>query len=172
MNPQDLIITKATMLLIPPLRLLKLNWKRLPPMRHWYKTPSDKSSHPMAWRILLNLVIQVLRGNHSSTEQLNSIQQLISYNLLTGTKVSIKEIIFSDLVTRLMAKSRQGREASGALPQKRKKSKTQTTTLIQGSIKPPKEKVQMEDSNKTHSEFSRQSTHPQDIDGNTKPAIK
>ncbi|GJW98837.1 hypothetical protein Tco_0180645 [Tanacetum coccineum] len=49
----------------------------------------------------------VLGGNHSSTEQLNLIQQLIIFSLLTRTKIDIGEIIFSDLVTRLMAKSRQ-----------------------------------------------------------------
>ncbi|GKE97243.1 hypothetical protein Tco_1582098, partial [Tanacetum coccineum] len=49
----------------------------------------------------------VLGGSYSSTEQLNSIQQLIVFSLLTRTKIDIREIIFSDLVTRLMAKSRQ-----------------------------------------------------------------
>ncbi|GKA99589.1 hypothetical protein Tco_0827583, partial [Tanacetum coccineum] len=51
-------------------------------------------------------VIKVLGGNYSSTEQLNSIQQLLVFSLLTRTKIDIGEIIFSDLVTRLMAKSR------------------------------------------------------------------
>ncbi|GJR36605.1 retrovirus-related pol polyprotein from transposon TNT 1-94 [Tanacetum coccineum] len=39
----------------------------------------------------------VLGGNYSSTEQVNSIQQLIAYSLFTGTKVDIGEIIYSDL---------------------------------------------------------------------------
>nr|GEV71404.1 retrovirus-related Pol polyprotein from transposon TNT 1-94 [Tanacetum cinerariifolium] len=46
----------------------------------------------------------VLSRNHSSTKQLNSIQQLIVFSLLTGTKIDIREIIFSDLMTRIMAK--------------------------------------------------------------------
>ncbi|GJW93158.1 hypothetical protein Tco_0172830 [Tanacetum coccineum] len=50
----------------------------------------------------------VLGGNHSFTEQLNSIQQLIIFSLLIGSKIDIREIIFSDLITRLMEKSRQG----------------------------------------------------------------
>ncbi|GJX45380.1 hypothetical protein Tco_0262056 [Tanacetum coccineum] len=58
-------------------------------------------------RILLTFVIQVLGGNYSSTEQLNLIQQLLVFSLLTGTKIDIGEIIYYDLVTRLMAKSRQ-----------------------------------------------------------------
>ncbi|GKB71678.1 hypothetical protein Tco_0933090 [Tanacetum coccineum] len=49
----------------------------------------------------------VLGRNYSSHEQLNSIQQLLAYSLLTGTKVDIGEIIYSDLVTRLTTKSRQ-----------------------------------------------------------------
>nr|GEU38405.1 hypothetical protein [Tanacetum cinerariifolium] len=47
------------------------------------------------------------RRNYSSTEQVNLIQQLFAYCLLTGTKVDIGEIIYSDLVTRLTKKSRQ-----------------------------------------------------------------
>ncbi|GJT86039.1 hypothetical protein Tco_1067756 [Tanacetum coccineum] len=50
---------------------------------------------------------EVLGGNCSSTEQLNLIQQLLVFSLLTGTKIDIGEIIYYDLVTRLMAKSRQ-----------------------------------------------------------------
>nr|GEW27607.1 retrovirus-related Pol polyprotein from transposon TNT 1-94 [Tanacetum cinerariifolium] len=42
----------------------------------------------------------------SSTEQVNFIQQLIPYSLITGTKVEIGEIIYSDLVTKLLNKSR------------------------------------------------------------------
>ncbi|GKC55887.1 hypothetical protein Tco_1083485 [Tanacetum coccineum] len=38
------------------------------------KTPILKTSFPVAWRILLTFVIQVLGGNYSSTKQLNSIQ--------------------------------------------------------------------------------------------------
>ncbi|GJV40426.1 hypothetical protein Tco_1418866 [Tanacetum coccineum] len=49
----------------------------------------------------------VINENYSSTKQLNSIRQLLAYSLLTGTKMYIREIIYSDLVTRLMAKSRQ-----------------------------------------------------------------
>ncbi|GJT70769.1 retrovirus-related pol polyprotein from transposon TNT 1-94 [Tanacetum coccineum] len=49
----------------------------------------------------------VLGGNHSSTKQLNLIQHLIVFSLLTGTKIDIGEIVFIDLVTRLRAKSRQ-----------------------------------------------------------------
>ncbi|GKE13778.1 hypothetical protein Tco_1421355 [Tanacetum coccineum] len=37
------------------------------------KTLVLKTSFPVAWRILLNFVIQVLGGNHSSAEQLNPV---------------------------------------------------------------------------------------------------
>ncbi|GJU45667.1 hypothetical protein Tco_1202933 [Tanacetum coccineum] len=48
----------------------------------------------------------VLGGNYSSTEQVNSIQQLLAYYLIIGTEVDIGEIIYSDLVTKLLNKSR------------------------------------------------------------------
>ncbi|GKD28359.1 hypothetical protein Tco_1239137 [Tanacetum coccineum] len=66
-----------------------------------------KTKFPLAWRILFTFVVQVLSRNYSSTEQVNSIQQLFAYCLLTWTKVDIGEIIYSDLVTRLTNKSRQ-----------------------------------------------------------------
>ncbi|GJS15499.1 hypothetical protein Tco_0409971 [Tanacetum coccineum] len=65
-----------------------------------------KTSFLVAWR-MLTFVIQVLSGNQSSTEQLNSIQQLTIFSLLTGTKINIREIIFSDHMTRPMAKLRK-----------------------------------------------------------------
>ncbi|GKA82360.1 hypothetical protein Tco_0789108 [Tanacetum coccineum] len=40
---------------------------------------------------------QVLGGNYSFTEQVNSIQQLLAYSLITRTEVDIGEIIYSDL---------------------------------------------------------------------------
>ncbi|GJR03390.1 hypothetical protein Tco_0526374 [Tanacetum coccineum] len=47
--------------------------------------------------ILFTFVIQVLGGNYFSTEQVNSIQQLLAYSLMTGTEVDIGEIIYNDL---------------------------------------------------------------------------
>ncbi|GKD99980.1 hypothetical protein Tco_1387964 [Tanacetum coccineum] len=70
------------------------------------KTPVLKNSFPMAWRIQFTFVIQVLGGNYSSTKQVNSIQQLLSFSLINGTEVDIWEIIYSDLVTKLLNKSR------------------------------------------------------------------
>ncbi|GJU50279.1 hypothetical protein Tco_1219834, partial [Tanacetum coccineum] len=70
------------------------------------KTPVLKNSFPVAWRILFTFMIQVLGGNYSSIEQVNSIQQLLAYSLITRTEVDIGEIIYSDLVTKLLNKSR------------------------------------------------------------------
>nr|GEX20614.1 hypothetical protein [Tanacetum cinerariifolium] len=61
------------------------------------RTPVLKIPFPMAWRILFTFVIQVLGENYSSIEQINSIQQLISYCLITKTKFDIREIIYSDI---------------------------------------------------------------------------
>nr|GEU99530.1 putative ribonuclease H-like domain-containing protein [Tanacetum cinerariifolium] len=49
---------------------------------------------------------EVFGRNYSSTKQVNSIQQLLAYGLITETKVDIREIIYSDLVTKLLNKSR------------------------------------------------------------------
>nr|GEU70132.1 retrovirus-related Pol polyprotein from transposon TNT 1-94 [Tanacetum cinerariifolium] len=49
---------------------------------------------------------EVISGNYSSTKHVNSIQQLFAYCLITGTQVDIKEIIYIDLLTRLLNKSR------------------------------------------------------------------
>ncbi|GJW91639.1 hypothetical protein Tco_0169192 [Tanacetum coccineum] len=47
----------------------------------------------------------VLGENYSSTKQVNSIQQLLAYCIIIGTEVDIGEIIYSDLVTKLLNKS-------------------------------------------------------------------
>ncbi|GKD59846.1 hypothetical protein Tco_1297355 [Tanacetum coccineum] len=56
--------------------------------------------------ILFTFVIQVLSENYSSTEQINSIPQMIAYCLIIGTEVDIGDIIYSDLITKLLSKSR------------------------------------------------------------------
>nr|GEX27156.1 retrovirus-related Pol polyprotein from transposon TNT 1-94 [Tanacetum cinerariifolium]GEX28021.1 retrovirus-related Pol polyprotein from transposon TNT 1-94 [Tanacetum cinerariifolium] len=49
---------------------------------------------------------EVLGENYSSTEQVNSIQQLLAYSLITQNEVDIEEIIYSHLITKLLNKSR------------------------------------------------------------------
>ncbi|GKF28720.1 hypothetical protein Tco_0095062, partial [Tanacetum coccineum] len=83
------------------------------------KTPVLKNSFPVAWRILFTFVIQVLSGNYSSTEQVNSIQQVLAYCLITGPEVDIGEIIYSDL----------GPEVPGALSKKSKRPKSKRPPL-------------------------------------------
>nr|GEV79478.1 retrovirus-related Pol polyprotein from transposon TNT 1-94 [Tanacetum cinerariifolium] len=67
------------------------------------KNPLTLTSKPLL--NLLDLILQkthmclippMRNGNYSVTEQVNSIQQLFAYCLLTGTKVDIGEIIYSD----------------------------------------------------------------------------
>ncbi|GJR83389.1 hypothetical protein Tco_0154174 [Tanacetum coccineum] len=70
------------------------------------KTLVQKNSFPVACRILFTFMIQVLSGNHSFTHQVNLIQQLLAYSLITGTEVDIGEIIYSDILTKLLNKSR------------------------------------------------------------------
>ena len=55
----------------------------------------------------MTFVIQVLGGNKSSTEQLNTHQSMIVFSLLEGIKIDVGEIIYKDLLTKLSGKSRQ-----------------------------------------------------------------
>ncbi|GKA02591.1 hypothetical protein Tco_0675372 [Tanacetum coccineum] len=141
------------------------------------RTPVLKTAFLVAWRILLTFVVQVLGGNYSSTEQVNLIQQLFAYYLLTGTKVDIGEIIYSDLVTRLTNKSRQiyvsyprsvlcalavGPEALGLLLYKRKKPKSKKTPT-ETKVTTPKP---MEGSEQSHSVSSGTVPDPQDPERN------
>nr|GEU85646.1 hypothetical protein [Tanacetum cinerariifolium] len=48
----------------------------------------------------------VLCENYSSTKQVNSIQQLLAYRLITKTEVDIGEIIYNDIVNKLLNKSK------------------------------------------------------------------
>ncbi|GJS20769.1 hypothetical protein Tco_0449401 [Tanacetum coccineum] len=108
------------------------------------RTPVLKTTFPVAWRILFTFVVQVLDGNYSSTEQVNSIQQLIAYYLLTGTKVDIGEIIYNDLdpskftpieLTAFMVAVNNREHSVTLLPftvkKKKRKSQTMTSTLPQ-----------------------------------------
>nr|GEX47435.1 hypothetical protein [Tanacetum cinerariifolium] len=98
---------------------------------------------------------QVLGGNYSSTKQVNSIQRLIAYCLLTWTKVDIREIIYNDLKEKKKKSQAlsqpkpktQGPMASETLPQKRKQPKTQKTPVVQATKTPPIEKVPTKVSN-------------------------
>ncbi|GJZ48413.1 hypothetical protein Tco_0602245 [Tanacetum coccineum] len=63
-------------------------------------------SHPSPKAMKAELAKIVLGWNYSSTEQINSIQQMITYCLITRIKVDIREIIYNDLVTKLTSKSR------------------------------------------------------------------
>ena len=60
-----------------------------------------KTWFPAPWRILMTFIIQVLGGNKSSTEQLNTTQSMIVYCLIEGKKIDLGEIIFKDLIAKL-----------------------------------------------------------------------
>lgn len=71
------------------------------------RAPIIKMWFPAPWRILMTFVIQVLGGNKSSTEQLNTTQSMIVFCLMEGRKIDLGEIIFRDLIAKLSGKSRQ-----------------------------------------------------------------
>nr|GEV75360.1 hypothetical protein [Tanacetum cinerariifolium] len=71
------------------------------------RTPVLKHSFLVDWRILCTFSIQFLDRNYSSTTYINSIQKMITYCLITGIKVDIEEVIYSDLITKITSKSRQ-----------------------------------------------------------------
>ncbi|GJW83303.1 retrovirus-related pol polyprotein from transposon TNT 1-94 [Tanacetum coccineum] len=66
--------------------------------------PSPKAVKAELAKIVTN---PILGENYSSTEQINSIQQMIAFCLMTRTKVDIGEIIYNDLLTKLTNKSRK-----------------------------------------------------------------
>ncbi|GJV21552.1 hypothetical protein Tco_1370572 [Tanacetum coccineum] len=92
--------------LIPTLRLSRIIRQIAIKFELHGQNPSPEKLLPCRLKILFTFVIQVLGGNYSSTKQVNSIQQLLAYCLITGTDVDIREIIYSDLVTNLLNKSR------------------------------------------------------------------
>ncbi|GJZ16376.1 retrovirus-related pol polyprotein from transposon TNT 1-94 [Tanacetum coccineum] len=193
-------------------------------------SPGTYVSHPSLKAVKAELAKIVLSGSYSYTEHINSIQQMIAYCLITGTKVDIGEIIYSDLITKLTSKSRQkygsylrsilcalkvllgtqytqdekfrslpsilsnsnfskdpsevteieltvsmidtqGPKASGTLPLKRRKAKTDKTTP-EATETPPTEDVPIEDFEKTQSVASSQTAHPQDPERNIQLADK
>ncbi|GJT65152.1 hypothetical protein Tco_1016632 [Tanacetum coccineum] len=90
-------------------------------------------------------VDNVLDGNYSSTEQVNSIQQLLAYCLITGT---------------------EGPEVPGALSKKSKRPKSKRPPT-ETKVTPPKP---MEDSKQSHSVSSGTVPDPQDLERDTQLA--
>ncbi|GJT58874.1 hypothetical protein Tco_1002407 [Tanacetum coccineum] len=148
------------------------------------KIPVLKNAFPVPWRILFTFVIQVLSGNYSSIEYVNSIQQMIAYYLITGTKdenfMSLPGILSNSNFSKdpskvteieLMALmiASQGPEALGALSKKRNKPKSKKHTP-ETQVTPPS--VPTKDFEKTQSASLGQTAHPQDTEGNTQPAVK
>ncbi|GJX02502.1 hypothetical protein Tco_0186415 [Tanacetum coccineum] len=135
------------------------------------KTPVLKTSFPVAWRILLTFVVQdpskvtLIKLTASMIEVINR-ESLVTPLPFSKKKKKRK----SQTVTQPKPKS-QGPKASRALPQKRKKSKTQMTSLVQTIIKPPSEKVPIDDSNKTHSVSSGQSKTSLEVEPDTDTMI-
>ncbi|GJX88141.1 hypothetical protein Tco_0340155 [Tanacetum coccineum] len=112
----------------------------------------------------------VLSGNYSSTEQANSIQQLLALCLITGTeKDSVSPLpLFakpnkgkSQTVTPTLPKS-QGPETPGALSKKRQKPKSKMPPT-ETKVTPPKP---MEGSEQSHSVPSGTIPDPQDLERN------
>ncbi|GJV51250.1 hypothetical protein Tco_1446991 [Tanacetum coccineum] len=121
------------------------------------KTPILKNSFLVAWRIQFTFVIQVLSGNYSSIDQVNYIQQLLAFSLITGIEVDIGEIIYNDLVTKLLNKALRLQEHSLRREKKPKSKKPPTET----KVTPPKI---TEGSEQSHSVSSGGNKQPLDKD--------
>ncbi|GKA38063.1 hypothetical protein Tco_0724628 [Tanacetum coccineum] len=83
---------------------------------------------------------EVLGRNYSSTKQVNSIQQLLAYSLITGTEIDIWEIIYSDLDSSkvtdieltahmIVVNNQRDSVSPPSLAAKPKKGKSQTGTI-------------------------------------------
>ncbi|GKA72518.1 retrovirus-related pol polyprotein from transposon TNT 1-94, partial [Tanacetum coccineum] len=71
-------------------------------VENWFVGVPRNSSQWLCLQLKLSMllllgVVQVLSRNYSSTKQVNSIHQLLTYSLITRTEVDIGEIIYSDL---------------------------------------------------------------------------
>nr|GEW62705.1 retrovirus-related Pol polyprotein from transposon TNT 1-94 [Tanacetum cinerariifolium] len=138
-----------------PIKYLVENWfVRVPRNSNQWLCPQLKLN-----MLLLMGVVQVLDGNYSSTEQVNSIQQLLAFSLITMTEVDIEEIIYNDL----------GLEASGALFKKSKrptskKSPTETKVTLPKPIEGSEQSHsgQRLKGNKPPTDMERQ--NPTDVD--------
>ncbi|GKD63551.1 hypothetical protein Tco_1305659 [Tanacetum coccineum] len=129
----------------------------------------------MAWRIRFTFVIQVLGGNYSSTKQVNSIQQLLAYYLITRTKDEnfgfLPGILSNSNFTKdpskvtnieLTAHMIAGPEASIALSKKRQKPKSKKPPT-KTKVTPPKP---MEGFEQSHLVSSGTVPDPQDLERN------
>nr|GEW36762.1 retrovirus-related Pol polyprotein from transposon TNT 1-94 [Tanacetum cinerariifolium] len=153
------------------------------------RTPVLKMVFLMAWRILFTLVIQdekfrslpSILSNSNFTKDpsevieieltalmivVNNLETLVSPFLFSGKKKKRK----SQNVSKPKPKT-QGSEASGSLPQEKKKPLTKKTTP-QATETPPTEKVLTEDSDKIQLASSGQTAHPQDTERNIQLVVK
>ncbi|GJU42005.1 hypothetical protein Tco_1194962 [Tanacetum coccineum] len=131
--------------------------------------------------ICARALVNVLGGNYFSTEQVNSIQQLLAYYLITGTEKDSmfplpfsgkKKKLKSQTVTPTLPKS-QGPEASESLPQKRKKPLSKKAP----KATPPQTNEGLpstldEGTRKSQSLPEGTTTDPEDPGGNDQPTDK
>ncbi|GJY79000.1 hypothetical protein Tco_0484801 [Tanacetum coccineum] len=102
------------------------------------KTPVLKNSFLVAWIIQFTFVIQVLSGNYSSIEQVNSIQQLLAFSLITGIEDPSK-VFDIELTTHMIAvKNRRDLASPPTLAPMPKKGKSQTMTSTLPKLQGPK----------------------------------
>ncbi|GJY54791.1 retrovirus-related pol polyprotein from transposon TNT 1-94 [Tanacetum coccineum] len=116
-------------------------------VENWFVGVLRNSSQWPCSQLRLNMllllgVVQVLGGNYSSTKQVNSIQQLFVYCLITGAK---------------------GPEDLGTLPQKRKKPKSKNPPT-KTKVTPPRKLT--EDFEQSHPVSSGTVPDPQDLERN------
>ncbi|GJR51838.1 hypothetical protein Tco_1402359 [Tanacetum coccineum] len=92
-------------------------------------------------KYVAHLVPEVLEGNYSSTEQVNSIQQLLAYSLITGIEVDIGEIIYisSGTVPDPQDLERDIQLASTGLPSTLDEGTRQSKSLPKGTATHPKD---------------------------------
>ncbi|GJY81463.1 hypothetical protein Tco_0494214 [Tanacetum coccineum] len=62
------------------------------------------------WKVLTTYLVKFLGGNQGSHDQLNVNQQMIAYGLCWGLDIDIAGILYDDLVYKLTANGKKGRE--------------------------------------------------------------
>ncbi|GJV97553.1 hypothetical protein Tco_1549130 [Tanacetum coccineum] len=62
------------------------------------------------WKVLMTYLVKCMGGNQGSHDQLNINQQMIAYALCWGLIINITGILYDDLISKLTAGGKKGRE--------------------------------------------------------------
>ncbi|GJS01069.1 retrovirus-related pol polyprotein from transposon TNT 1-94 [Tanacetum coccineum] len=95
---------------IATLRLSYGNYLDLSSKDLAHSTPLRLRYFSPTWKVLMTYLVKCLGGNQGSHDQLNVNQQMITYGLCWGMDIDIAGILYDDVVSKLTAAGKKGRE--------------------------------------------------------------